>query len=256
MNSDISILVYGGLIMFSILSVALVLFVVAYNRSQKFHEAEKETLQAQISAELSKSQLEISEKGMRMLGKEIHDNIGQRMTLLYRGIQKLESDNTELSGLAKQVIEELKDISKSLHTSYLKEMGIDLALERECKLVQKYSGIKCQYNHNSTDFKLSEAEEVLILRCVQEVLNNGIKHANASKMEISAQQTNNELTISYQDNGQGFDSTQSYTGIGLKSLEERLSLMNGSLNIESSKGNGTFIELKVPITLTINERQN
>ena len=93
LSGEIGIVLYGGLFLFLILSISLIMFVYAYRKKQLVHEAEKALLQKEFDMEIVKSHLEISEQTLKNVSREIHDNLWQRLTLVFHGLK--ESDETK-----------------------------------------------------------------------------------------------------------------------------------------------------------------
>ncbi len=250
LNGDVGVILYGGLILFSILSISLIMFVYAYRKKQLVHEAEKTLLQKEFDMEIVKSHLEISEQTLKNVSREIHDNLGQRLTLVFHGLK--ESDETkEMKGVLKEVISELRDLSRSLHGNYITDMGLDLALERECQLVQSASNIDCLYTPPEHAMKLSQEQEIMLFRCTQEMLNNAVKYSGATQIQValSVHEPENQTQLSVGDNGCGFDTENVVEGIGLKSLRERVALLKGNIAVTSSN-QGTYFQINLNHAIT------
>ena len=250
LNGDVGIILYGGLILFSILSISLIMFVYAYRKKQLVHEAEKALWQKEFDMEIVKSHLEISEQTLKNVSREIHDNLGQRLTLVFHGLK--ESDETkEMKGVLKEVISELRDLSRSLHGNYITDMGLDLALERECQLVQSASKINCTYTPPEHAMKLSQEQEIMLFRCTQEMLNNAVKYSGASDIQVtlSVLEDENQTRLTVSDNGSGFDPKNVVEGIGLKSLRERVTLLKGIITVTSSN-QGTYFQINLNHAIT------
>ncbi|MEO0405003.1 MAG: sensor histidine kinase [Bacteroidota bacterium] len=245
MNNELIYVIYGGIVLFLILSVSIVFFVIAYQRTQRAHISEKQLLQKEFQAEILETQLEISEQTMGQIAQEIHDNIGQRMTLAIQMNQQ--GGNSEgLQPILKEVLNDLRDLSKSLSGSKINDMGLDLALEKECKLISKATKIPCSYSPPIEDISLNQQSEIILFRCVQEILNNAIKHAQATQLNVSMKTLENQVHLDLSDNGVGFDTQQKARGLGLLNLKNRVSIISGNINISSVPNAGTHIQINVP----------
>ncbi len=244
MNKELIFVIYGGIVLFLILSLAIVFFVVAYRRSQRAHITEKKLLKSEFQTELLESQLEISEQTMKQIAQEIHDNIGQRMTLAIQMNQQ-EKHSDELQPILKEVLNDLRDLSQSLHGHKIHDMGLDLALERECTLISKAMGVPCEYQAPIERITISEQTEIILFRCAQEILNNAMKHSETNRIEVQLNATPQKLSLMVTDYGKGFDVRTGNGGLGFTSLRNRVGMINGEIDIRSSIGKGTSISISL-----------
>ncbi|MFT5183418.1 MAG: two-component system NarL family sensor kinase [Flavobacteriales bacterium] len=244
MNKELIFVIYGGIVLFLILSLAIIFFVVAYRRSQRAHITEKKLLKSEFQTELLETQLEISEQTMKQIAQEIHDNIGQRMTLAIQMNQQ-EKHSDELQPILKEVLNDLRDLSQSLHGHKIHDMGLDLALERECALISKAMGIPCEYQPPVERIIISDHVEIILFRCAQEILNNAMKHANTKRIKVQLNASTDLLSLTIKDFGKGFDASQGNGGLGFTSLRNRVGMILGEIDIQSSIGKGTSISISL-----------
>ena len=252
MNQEIMFVIYGGFVLFLILSVAMVFFVIAYKRTQNAYITEKNLLQQEFENELLGSQLEISEQTMKQIAQEIHDNIGQRITLAIQLNAKGNSSG-EMQNVLTEALEDLRQLSQSLHSTKILDMGLDLALERECELIAKASGKTCEYEPPQEFGEISEQEEIILFRCAQELLNNALKHSNARELRVKLSTNKQRIELEVADNGAGFDSSKFSQGLGMTSLSNRVALLNGELKITSAPNEGAHIRISIVRDLEKNE---
>lgn len=245
MSKELVFVVYGGIVIFLILTVAIVFFVVAYRKSQRVHLSEKQLLKKEFETELLGSKLEIIEQTMKQIGQEIHDNIGQRMTLAIQ-LNQQGGESSELQPILQEVLNDLRNLSHSLHTTKINEMGLDLALERECELMAKATQMICVYTPPKNRVALAEQSEIILFRCAQEMLNNVIKHAQADRVEVTLETSPEQIQLIVKDNGQGFTNQDQQKGIGLSSLKNRVEMIHGLLEIQSYLTVGTIISITLP----------
>ncbi|MFM1932962.1 MAG: hypothetical protein RL226_2265 [Bacteroidota bacterium] len=239
-SGPIGYILYGGLFLFSILSISLILFVYAYRKKQLVHEAELKLKQQEYDMQALRSRMEISEQTLKQLSREIHDNLGQRLSLVY---QSMEQGDPEMRQLLMDVIQSMRNLSRSLHEDYIAEQGIDLALDRECKLFTKATKIDCTYLPPEQNPKLTSKEEIILFRCAQELLNNAGKYSGADHVTVSLQATNENTHLTVSDNGKGFAVESVTEGIGLRSLKERVALLKGKIMLTSTPETGTQTEI-------------
>lgn len=250
---NITIMIFFTIALFILLSGFIVAFIFRYKQRQTEHEKEKQQLIMQQENEVVKAQLEISEELMKNISTEIHDNIGQSLSLAKLTLHHVDNENytvqtQQTTEILTRAIADLRNLSKSLNGNFLLEIGLKDAIEREITLLNNAGKIQCMYSHAGEDYHLNDNQEVILFRCVQEAMNNCIKHAEASEIRITTEVRNGLFTLCVKDNGKGFDTAESkINGIGMSSMRERARLMGGALNIKSKQGDGTTLCIEIPL---------
>src|SRR5687767_7853237 len=175
-------------LVFLLLGFFLVSFVVFHNRKQKKNKKEKH----QLEQELLRTQLEIQEQTLQTISQEIHDNIGQALSLVKLNLNTIDIGNeSELLGkisdsltLVSKAIQDLRDISKSLNTDNIVSIGLIRAIEYELEMIRK-AGFLIKKEVRGTIRKMDPQKELILFRIIQETLNNIIKHADAKSITIN-----------------------------------------------------------------------
>lgn len=234
---------------------------------QRLEEIKNAALEAQkIKDQLEKERqnkiilMAGQEKERKRISKELHDGVGQILTSLsmqvagakaflhrkeYEQLQPiLESTQHTLNGL----IAEMREISQNLSPRILNDHGLSIALERLKDELCKNQEIE---NVNlvvlSQDDRFAPELEIQIYRIVQELTNNISKHASATEVDIQFIQHESYIQLIVEDNGVGFQLNQdSMNGLGLYNLQERVAILNGSLNIDSTIEKGTTVIVEIP----------
>jgi len=194
----------------------------------------------------AKSILDEQEKERKRIAKDLHDSIGQQLLL----IKNQANDNRHLSDMVKNTIEEVRTISRNIHPVHLEKFGLLKTLEHVADTISSSSEIFVSTNLDFEDNKLTDMQQIAIYRMVQEIFNNILKHSKATGVKIEAFIENNYFILIIKDNGVGFnknDKLKSAKSLGLNSLYERASLINGQLEIESMPRKGTTVTLKVQL---------
>lgn len=195
------------------------------------------------------ARIEISESTMQNISQELHDNIGQRLTLAKMNLSEdggvLEQNIQNSRELITKALQDLRDLSKSLNKNYILDLGLEIAVQKELKLVQSSSGIECKLKCKGEFQNLNEQSEVIVFRCIQEALNNAVKYSEATLIEVSIEFETNVLWVAVEDNGLGFDMSDVVPGVGLNSIKQRMKSLGGEVVINSSSGKGTRVELKL-----------
>jgi signal transduction histidine kinase len=249
------LLVFGTLI-FLLLIVFCLLIVVRYRKKHNEHALEKQRLLFAYKEELLQSRIEVQEQTFKQISQELHDNIGQMLTLVKLHLNtidtKLSHDTNESILNAKDVlsraIRDLRDLSKTMNSDTITQLGILHAIELELKAMEKLTGINTACECNETVVSINPQVELILFRIVQEALHNVIKHARASIIHVSTAVGERDLEMIITDDGVGFDLNNKLGyGSGLMNITSRCKLINASLNLESAIGVGTKITLKVPL---------
>jgi signal transduction histidine kinase len=217
------------------------------------HQKEMFDLKAQYEQTILQSQIEIQEQTFRNISQEIHDNIGQVLSLAKLNLNTIPHEGAsdkillteELLGKA---ISDLRDLSKSLHPEKISDIGLVNATRHELFTFQRASKINTELIADESEITVDSNKSVIIFRMIQEMLHNALKHAKAGKVTVAMRQQDSKLTIEITDDGIGFDAAalrSTETGIGLKSMEQRCKLINAGFIIDSAPGKGTAIQLVI-----------
>jgi len=227
------------------------LLIVQLHKRRVVHEKEMYDLKTQYERTILESQLEIQEQTFRNISQEIHDNIGQVLSLAklnLNTIPQVDSSDTiaiteELLGKA---INDLRDLSKSLHPEKIADIGLSNAIRNELQIMQRAAKISTNFIAKDSEIKLSNEKCVIVFRMIQEILHNILKHAKAKNVIVSVEEVPGKTIIEINDDGKGFDISNlksTETGIGLKSIQQRCELINANCNIDSKSGAGTSVKL-------------
>lgn len=233
-------------------------FVLKYRQKQNEFEQEKQQIRLEQEKALAQVELEISEDLLRNISHEIHDNIGHSLSIAKLTLHGLNASNHDEKSkstidILTRTIVDLRNLSKSMNGAYIREIGLHAALQREVEMVNSSGNIRCSFNASPNPMRTSENNEIILFRCIQEAVNNSLKHAHAQNLEIESTFTNHQLILTVKDDGVGFDTSAiSFNGIGIGSMKERVRLMGGKINLISSPHSGTKITFEIPISSEIN----
>jgi signal transduction histidine kinase len=210
--------------------------------------------------ELTGRLITAQEEERRYLARELHDDLTQRVAVLSMEAGNLEKKldgrqdpvKEKIGNMKNQLIvlaTDIHNMARQLHPSILDDLGLIRAIESECNAFYKREGIPVFFNHENVPLNLEKKISLTLYRTVQEGLRNTSKHACAEKILVSLKGANQEVQLSLQDNGIGFDlaGSRSQPGLGLYSLRERVRLTQGTFAIRSSPGAGTVITVGLPI---------
>lgn len=228
---------------------AVMLFRIYLKRKNKLL-LEKELMGIQFEQTLLQSKLEIQEQTFTYISGELHDNVVQVLSLVRLNLNTLiapaETDKISvLDSLMNKAISDLRNLSHSLDTDYIRNNGWEkpvVKLLTELQLTGKYS-TQVQLGDNLPS--IGNEKPIILFRMIQEVINNILKHAGADKIFFKAVNENGKLAITIQDNGKGFDRQTVSDGAGLRNLENRSRMINADMTISSGPGNGTLVNISI-----------
>ena len=209
------------------------------------------------------SEAEETERGR--ISRELHDCLGQNLTALKLGIQSVRRQGPfadevrhtldKLEKLSDSLMQDLHRLAWELRPSVLDDLGLELALRRYCKEWSRNVGIPIDFiSRGWRGFRFSLELETTLYRVAQEALTNVAKHAQARRVSVLLERRTECLSLIVEDDGKGFDSERSLQSsaksknLGLLGMRERVSLVGGRLDIESSGTSGTSIFIRLPMS--------
>jgi two-component system, chemotaxis family, CheB/CheR fusion protein len=204
--------------------------------------------------------LAIQEAGNKDLARELHDDLSQKLaalgmevsTLLQPSIkspevlaERVHALSARINGLAENV----HAMSRRLHPAILDELGLEAALKEECVGFSAQAGVRAEFESKGVPLSLPEDVTLCLYRVAQESLRNIAKHARATKVRVVLFDDKGVLCLRIEDIGDGFDLNEikGKGGLGLISMEERVRLVSGKFTIKSQPGEGTTVEVFVPL---------
>jgi two-component system, NarL family, sensor kinase len=256
-HTDLIVTLLIGMVIFLLLVGFIITFILIYQRRRARQRQFISELTVNFEHELLKSQLEIQEQTLQTISEEVHDNIGQVLTLAKLTLAEGPEDVTILKEqratsrqLIGKAISDLRDLSKSLSTDKINEIGLTKAIELQLAILDRTGQLTTTFSVLGDMMPFPVAQELLIFRIFQELMNNTIKHAQASHLEVQLNCRPEGLCLIMIDNGRGFDRADMpagvHSGLGLKSIQKRVSLFNGTMEIVSNANEGTRISIFLP----------
>jgi two-component system, NarL family, sensor kinase len=242
-----------------LLFVGFCLYLMSNIKSQRDrHEEEKNVLKDRFRQEILKTELEIKEHTMMNISREIHDNIGQVLSLAHLQLTALEIDEADPAGaridkcmkLLNRVNQDLRDLSKTLNPENVERLGLKECIRIDLDYIERSGVYAVSFASDGQEKKLENSVELVIYRITQQVFNNIIRHSKATHITVGMYYGEQDMLLKIADNGIGFDPVPvqagSGKGAGLKNMSSRAALINARLLINSGPGQGTSLQLRVP----------
>jgi len=261
-NQEIFVAGLAGIALALLLVGFIVTIFFTYQRKRQKQERDMELMKERYEQELLRSQLEIQESTLKGVAQELHDNIGQVLSVvkLWLASLSIEKDHGAYQGLQdsrqmlNKVIFDLSDLTKSLHTDRISEIGLVDAIRFDVETLRKTGLVDIHFNVTGNEYRFDGQKSIFLFRIYQEMTNNILKHAKASHVNISIiYAANDTFVLKVQDDGVGFDSkkkaeTSSSSGLGLKNMLNRAHLIGAEILIESQPRQGTTVSIEMPLT--------
>ncbi len=214
-------------------------------------------LSQRVARDALRSVVSAQELERERLARELHDETGQALTSILLGLKELEdagsaadvgSAAARLRELVVTTLQDVRRLAVELRPKALDDFGLVPALERLVETFQEQTGIEVIMEPQLGQERLPSEIETALYRIIQEALTNVVKHAQASRVSIVLSRRGNSVSAVFEDDGRGFgvDETRE-DGLGLLGMKERLSLLDGRLQIESSPAGGTTLVAEVPV---------
>jgi len=208
--------------------------------------------------EFKKKIIESQEKDWKVIAGELHDSIGQNLSAtniflqqsqkkIYDGITDAEGLN-KASDLIMETLDEVRRISQRLYPKQIERLGLTVSIEAMVERLAEATGIMIARNIENIDAFLTKENEVQYFRIIQELLNNIIKHSEASNVVLNIKRSKIFIITEVEDNGVGFDvNDKAGAGFGLMNIDERIRILKGTYDIKSGIGKGTKFRITVPL---------
>lgn len=226
-----------------------------YEELQRKEEMRGELLHLVISTQ---------EEERRRIARGLHDEISQAITSLTVNLEavadalpldvdEVKSRLKRIQSIAIGTLDEIHKVIWELRPTLLDDLGLVAAVESYVEPHLAEAGVKAHFETAGTERRMPTRVETAIFRIIQEAVTNIVRHANAESASISIEFEDNSIAVHIEDDGKGFDfdeamrATREGRGLGLLSMKERAELLGGSLNIKSKPGQGTQIDLEIPV---------
>lgn len=209
-----------------------------------------------VLGELYNNQQKVQEQTLNHVSQEIHDNVGQLLSLVRMQLNQV----AEKGGAENKLIidaqdnigramRDLRDMARGMSSDRIKLLGLFGSVEQEAQRIQRTGACEVNTHCEGSIQSLDHQREIILFRVIQESLQNVFKHAKASRIDISFHYQPHLLKIQVIDNGEGFvpEKKQKGSGLGLMNMQHRVQLAGGELSLETKEGEGTKVSILIPL---------
>jgi signal transduction histidine kinase len=258
--------IYFVILIGTVLALLLVGFIFIifflYQRRKGRQEKELVAIKEQYEQEALRSQLEIQESTLKSIAQELHDNIGQVLSVvkLWMAILPVEKDHPAYEGvqnsreMLNKVIFDMADLTKSLHTDRIAEIGLTESIRFDIESLRRTGLLEIDFSFSGNEYHFDEQRSIFLFRMYQEMMNNILKHSKATHVNVSIiYSTDSKFVLRVEDNGVGFNVENKQTrvvsssGLGLKNMMNRARLIGADFSIKSQPDKGTLISVELPL---------
>lgn len=256
-KEEIALIGYMTLVVILLATMVIVFFIAFQKRKNKLL-LEKIKQRKEFEETVAKTSEEIQEQTLKYLGQELHDNIGQLLSLasMQMGMlgvkiaEDIKEPFAETQKTIKESLDEVRALSKSLNTDVIQNRGFEKSINAEIARLNKLSLITADFNiiGDVKPFK-NDKDGIILFRILQEFISNTVKHSKAKSLKISLDYSrDNLLIIKATDDGNGFVLDDVKDSSGLLNMKNRAELTESTFSLASHPNQGTMLEIHYPIT--------
>ena len=244
-EEDYLVLIISTLLVLFVVIALIVLFTVFHKKKNSLIEERKKTLE-KFEREIAETQVEIREETLRNISWELHDNIGQLLTLAKIQLQNATEENiSEVRETITKGLKEVRSLSKLINPEAMNNIDVKEAVQLEIDRFNRLNFIDSSLQIVGEEVRIDKKASIIIFRILQEFFSNTIKHSKASNLDVTLTYSEDILHILAKDNGVGFSNDENLIkGIGLTNIEARAKLIGATAVLSSEKNKGTSIEIK------------
>jgi signal transduction histidine kinase len=213
-------------------------------------------LQDEKQSDLLNAVVETQETERKRLAEDLHDSVGQVLSAMKLNLHRIDKASdpekpnpllAETRNLADECILEIRNIIHNVLPPVLTDYGLIDALQALCEKMNQNTAISVTFTKNLPNERFTSDIELTFYRIAQELFGNAGKHSGATAIHVELTKENNQLVMSFSDNGIGFNLENVNHGFGLKNLQSRVQLVNGKIHTYSKPQHGTLTTIKVPL---------
>lgn len=217
----------------------------------------QEKLQSEIANEVNNARIEIQQATLNNISQEIHDNVGQLLSLTKMQLNLIEAQEVKDNNLISEAkdniskaMTDLRDLAKGMSSDRIQLLGLYDSVSQEAVRINKAGRLQVQVSSKGNNKEPEHKKQLVVFRVIQECFQNIIKHAQANHVLVSFTYQPDSFDVVIKDDGVGFDyhpGSPSSEGLGLMNIFNRIHLVGGEVTLHSAPGAGTSVHIKVPL---------
>lgn len=244
--SDITFIVVAGTVLMLLMSGFIVFMVVMHRNRQLKNRHQLLQMQSNYEQAILHSRVEMQNQTFAYIGKELHDNLGQVLSLIKLNLASGTEDGVYNSRqLLATAIQDMRSLSKSLDLDWAENLSLSQFIRNELTKLNRTGEISPRFLDAATFDIENVQNRVIVFRIVQECLNNIMKHAGATELTVSLKEMGDKRLLEIRDNGRGFNGSEVSHGSGLLNIRQRAALIGAEVRWESQPGYGTNFVLSL-----------
>ncbi|MBQ0786005.1 MAG: histidine kinase [Oceanihabitans sp.] len=238
-----------------IVCTLIILFFIVFQKRKNKLLLDKINQQKLFDEEISRTQTEIQEQTLKSIGWELHDNVGQllsvaSMQLSILGTQvspEIKNSITETTNIVRESLKEVRSLSKSLNNEVVLNIGFEKSIANELDRLKRMKFTSAELTVKGNKIPIAKKKhEIIMFRILQEFLSNSVKYSEAKNLKIILDYQSENLLIVASDDGKGFDVETAEKGSGLINMKSRAALINASFHLTSKIGEGVVLTINYP----------
>lgn len=262
-KEELLLIIYFIVVIFFLTSFVIIFFVTFQKRKNKLL-LEKFEAEIRFENELAQSKIEIQEQTLKNVSWELHDNIGQLLSVanMQLNILSVNADAAtkqsvkDIKEVVANSLQEVRSLSKSLNNEVVGYNGIEASIKNELSRFERLNNLETKLISTGEQFEVLDKDSIILFRIIQEFFSNAIKHSKATKLEVFINYRPLELHLEINDNGIGFNMAEVTKSSGLLNMQSRAALIDTKFQLKSVEGEGTSLILNYPIKPSKYEENN
>ncbi|MBC8756235.1 sensor histidine kinase [Kordia sp. YSTF-M3] len=245
--------IYTGMLGMFFLAFAIVGFVIIYKRRLLKQQMKLQEQQILHQQQLLNTSVEIQDEERKRFAADLHDEIGGGISTILLSVSKLKKEALKDTNTVAQsekihhqlndLLKKVREISYNIMPPTLEDFGLNETVSDLCFTISETDIIMVDYEWNGEEKRLNFSQELIVYRIIKEILVNVVKHAEATKVVITIDNTAESFKLLIQDNGKGFDTETTKKGAGLRNIKDRALIIGAELIISSKINSGTTARL-------------
>ena len=255
---DLYVLIFGGTLALLLLVSGVVGFVIVYQKRLADGELRVKEMEIHYQQDVIYQTLDAVEDERKRIARDLHDEVGAALSAMRLLVSQWAHANppteetdgltAKFKGVIDTTIDSVRRISNDLLPQGLDELGLPYALEGLCENAMDLTDVEVDLTIGP-DLVLPTRTSLIVYRLVQELLNNAVKHAQATVINLVLNQHDTALVLQYADNGKGFNYDEAYQkrSLGLKNIETRAQMLHGTASFSTQPGQGLRVTVRIPL---------